>query len=662
MSDPTTAATAVTAKQPKKGILKKSSKPTNPSSSAANSKTSTAKKSGIEEGLRLNLKYKQFLLKLQSLLIETEQNSLGTMKKASLVLRPSDYEEVVVERSTGKICGYPSCNNAINNATNSSGKYRLSLSQHKVFDATEGYRYCSDDCMISSEQYKYKLLHEPLYLRKFNDELKPTTSSASKQATTVQKAIEHKEKEQADSVQLLSAVPNDISSDIPLEQQFSDLKIVENAVVDNHNSNIGSSINNVEASNTVEGYQIKLGQFQEKQKAKLVQIKADKTNKVNKPPQSSDLKSKSVADLVQNNNSNNNASVASSSAETRVNGPIAANELYFLPNPNDDIADATSKAFLPILPANQQLQHSKNFANLGPTDQIDYLTQIALEEMKLKPKPQISSTTSGSSVESTANQCSAARIHPNSAGNAPEPVKIKRKAKKASPAVTASAQPASNRIETAAAAQYLSATAMSTQSARLATAVEAVQEEKIAENEAKDSLEKGPIQLQVKKPEISSRKSLSSFAELLSFAMHWATGNTREYLTNRRLEAYKISLSSEDIERRRQESLHSLFSQHLPYLNANFNNLGIKIQRNLSEILNTFLLNEAVPTMRTEQIRFFLICLAKLLSRRSAVLFGPEGELAGSFPANNDTKLIQSVHQLGFELQQIDVLIDSLAM
>lgn len=52
------------------------------------------------EGEKMILSYIEALL---------DPVSLADLKEAAQVLRPNDYEEVMVERNLGRLCGYPIC-------------------------------------------------------------------------------------------------------------------------------------------------------------------------------------------------------------------------------------------------------------------------------------------------------------------------------------------------------------------------------------------------------------------------------------------------------------------------------------------------------------------------------------------------------------------------
>lgn len=72
---------------------------------------------------------------------------------------------MVVERANGLLCGWPICCNPLQKQPQQ--KYRISRRELKVYDASEGIKYCSDECMLASELFKNDLSDEPVTGRHF---------------------------------------------------------------------------------------------------------------------------------------------------------------------------------------------------------------------------------------------------------------------------------------------------------------------------------------------------------------------------------------------------------------------------------------------------------------------------------------------------------------
>ena len=153
--------------------------------------------------LQSNLKYYQFLTRVQHLLIETDAVTAATLQRALLVLRPVDYEEVTQERSNDGRCGWPACSNDVQQASRAKGRYRLSLRQHKVWEVEEGggRRYCSERCEEASAEYAVQLKEEPLYMRRLGDMMTAMQQDEQKQQP-------HNDTQQQQSTQqLLASLP-----------------------------------------------------------------------------------------------------------------------------------------------------------------------------------------------------------------------------------------------------------------------------------------------------------------------------------------------------------------------------------------------------------------------------------------------------------------------
>lgn len=97
--------------------------------------------------------------KIQLHLLEGIQNENQLFAAGSFISR-SDYEDVVTERSIGKLCGYPLCSNNLPSDRPRKGRYRISVKEHKVYDLQETYMYCSSGCVINSRAFVISLQEE----------------------------------------------------------------------------------------------------------------------------------------------------------------------------------------------------------------------------------------------------------------------------------------------------------------------------------------------------------------------------------------------------------------------------------------------------------------------------------------------------------------------
>ncbi|KAK1295402.1 hypothetical protein QJS10_CPA16g01731 [Acorus calamus] len=95
--------------------------------------------------------------KIQSSLIESSSHVESKLLAAGSLLSRPDYEDVVVERSISGLCGYPVCGRSLPSDRPRKGRYRISLSEHRVYDLQETYKYCSSGCLVSSRAFSSSL-------------------------------------------------------------------------------------------------------------------------------------------------------------------------------------------------------------------------------------------------------------------------------------------------------------------------------------------------------------------------------------------------------------------------------------------------------------------------------------------------------------------------
>ena len=96
--------------------------------------------------------------KLQLCLLEQGPISQRHLFAAGSLLSRSDYEDVVTERSIVGLCGYPCCSNNLPPTLPRRGRYKISLSEHKVYDLQETYKFCSENCVVSSRSFSGSLM------------------------------------------------------------------------------------------------------------------------------------------------------------------------------------------------------------------------------------------------------------------------------------------------------------------------------------------------------------------------------------------------------------------------------------------------------------------------------------------------------------------------
>ena len=131
-------------------------------------------------------------MRVQNKLIETRRCNERVMLSASHVLRPTEFDQIGQERTLQRICAWPRCGRALgdesdesakNASKQSNRKYRLSMTQHRVYEVNHAHGFCSSDCQMESQSYKNKLTDEPLALRvaqrQKQQSIEPTPASAT---------------------------------------------------------------------------------------------------------------------------------------------------------------------------------------------------------------------------------------------------------------------------------------------------------------------------------------------------------------------------------------------------------------------------------------------------------------------------------------------------
>ncbi|KAG0139519.1 hypothetical protein CROQUDRAFT_666379 [Cronartium quercuum f. sp. fusiforme G11] len=100
------------------------------------------------------------IIKWVSVLSE-DQVERQTLKDAALHLKPADYrEDVIIERHSNGLCGYPLCQKPPRRQFTASElpQLQICLSQRKVLDVKESGQFCSTICFQRSEWYEKKIL------------------------------------------------------------------------------------------------------------------------------------------------------------------------------------------------------------------------------------------------------------------------------------------------------------------------------------------------------------------------------------------------------------------------------------------------------------------------------------------------------------------------
>ncbi|KAI8081944.1 Rtr1/RPAP2 family-domain-containing protein [Gilbertella persicaria] len=144
MTEPTTT-------PPKKRIIRRKKKQLTP------------KQKLVKESAEQRNKTEKLVFVWQEKLFSHSKISAHTLQRAVTYLQPKTYEEIVEERAVQAWCGYPLCGESPQ--TEALQKYKISLSQRKVYDQSELANYCSEGCYQKSKYYMMQLSEEPVWFR-----------------------------------------------------------------------------------------------------------------------------------------------------------------------------------------------------------------------------------------------------------------------------------------------------------------------------------------------------------------------------------------------------------------------------------------------------------------------------------------------------------------
>ncbi|KAG2184120.1 hypothetical protein INT44_009135, partial [Umbelopsis vinacea] len=122
----------------------------------------TAKQKLVKESAEKRLEAQNTSFKWQEALFSRKTVDKATMIEAARYIQPAGYEDVIEERNVEDWCGYPMCSNK---RQTMNSKYKISLSERKVFDQTELSTFCSIDCLQRSKFYAAQLSDLPIWSR-----------------------------------------------------------------------------------------------------------------------------------------------------------------------------------------------------------------------------------------------------------------------------------------------------------------------------------------------------------------------------------------------------------------------------------------------------------------------------------------------------------------
>uniref|UniRef100_A0A8B9CBH4 RNA polymerase II subunit B1 CTD phosphatase RPAP2 homolog n=1 Tax=Anser brachyrhynchus TaxID=132585 RepID=A0A8B9CBH4_9AVES len=112
------------------------------------------RKAALEAATRKKIEFEKKALHIVEQLLEEnipEEFLLNSGKS----ITPSHYKDIVDERSIIKLCGYPICQNKLENVPKQ--KYRISTKTNRVYDITERKCFCSNFCYRASKYFEAQI-------------------------------------------------------------------------------------------------------------------------------------------------------------------------------------------------------------------------------------------------------------------------------------------------------------------------------------------------------------------------------------------------------------------------------------------------------------------------------------------------------------------------
>ncbi|NXN12447.1 RPAP2 phosphatase, partial [Indicator maculatus] len=144
------------------------------------------RRAALESAIRKKIECEKKALYIVEQLLEeniTEEFLLNSGK----CITPAHYKDIVDERSIIKLCGYPLCQNKLENVPKQ--KYRISTKTNRVYDITERKCFCSNFCYRASKYFAAQISTSPVWMR---EEEKPPDIELLKEGQSGQSGDEVK--------------------------------------------------------------------------------------------------------------------------------------------------------------------------------------------------------------------------------------------------------------------------------------------------------------------------------------------------------------------------------------------------------------------------------------------------------------------------------------
>ncbi|XP_072176999.1 putative RNA polymerase II subunit B1 CTD phosphatase RPAP2 [Diadema setosum] len=132
------------------------------SSKSIESKGSEKRKEEVLAAARRKAESEKTALRIVERLLE-ESISESFFEDCGNYITRKQFEDVAVERSIEKMCGYPLCSRKLTNIPRQ--QYHISLKSKKVYDISERKNFCRQFCYKAFKYYQEQLTDEPLWTR-----------------------------------------------------------------------------------------------------------------------------------------------------------------------------------------------------------------------------------------------------------------------------------------------------------------------------------------------------------------------------------------------------------------------------------------------------------------------------------------------------------------
>ncbi|KAM9379212.1 putative RNA polymerase II subunit B1 CTD phosphatase RPAP2 [Phaethornis superciliosus] len=144
------------------------------------------RKAALEAAMRKKVEFEKKALDVVEQLLEENITEEFLLNSANSIT-PSHYKDIVDERSIIKLCGYPLCQNKLENVPKQ--KYRISTKTNRVYDITERKCFCSNFCYRASKYLEAQISKSPVWMR---EEEKPPDIELLKEGQSGQSGEEVK--------------------------------------------------------------------------------------------------------------------------------------------------------------------------------------------------------------------------------------------------------------------------------------------------------------------------------------------------------------------------------------------------------------------------------------------------------------------------------------